>query len=280
MLFFSRASCIGAHRYGGIWYGDNQSWWSHLAMNLKMLPSANMCGFLFSGADLGGFGSSATEDLLLRWLQLGVFTPLMRNHCAMGNRAQEAYQFSEAPAMAKILGIRYGLLPYLYSEFVKAALADDMLFRPMHFDYPDDPHAAQVEDQLMLGEGLMIAPVLEQNATGRYVYLPEPMQYRRLRSGSPAGGPPLCSRGPAGADLLHPARLCGAAGPGGHVGGGDRQRTPDTPPLCGAGDRLLCPLRRRRLHPGLPGAQPLPDADCLGLNSLLQKVPAAAMELQ
>ena len=182
MLFFSRASCIGAHRYGGIWFGDNQSWWSHLALNLKMLPSANMCGFLFSGADLGGFGACATEDLLLRWLQLGVFTPLMRNHCAMGNRCQEAYQFSEAPAMAKIIGIRYGLLPYLYSEFVKAALQGDMLFRPLHFDYPDDPHAAQVEDQLMLGEGLMIAPVLEQNATGRYVYLPEPMKLIRMRS--------------------------------------------------------------------------------------------------
>ena len=64
MLLFSRASHIGAHRYGGIWYGDNHSWWSHLALNLKMLPSANMCGFLFSGADLGGFGSNVTEDLL------------------------------------------------------------------------------------------------------------------------------------------------------------------------------------------------------------------------
>lgn len=184
ILLFSRASCIGAHRYGGIWFGDNQSWWSHLALNLKMLPSANMCGFLFSGADLGGFGSDVTEDLLLRWLQLGVFTPLMRNHCAMGQRPQEAYQFSESQAMARIIGIRYGLLPYLYSEFVQAALAGDMLFRPLHFDYPDDPRAAQVEDQLMLGKGLMIAPVLEQNATGRYVYLPEPMKLIRMRSTS------------------------------------------------------------------------------------------------
>ena len=182
MLLFSRASHIGAHRYGGIWYGDNHSWWSHLALNLKMLPSANMCGFLFSGADLGGFGSNVTEDLLLRWLQLGVFTPLMRNHCALGCRPQEVYQFPEKQAMANLLGIRYGLLPYLYSEFVKAALEGDMLFRPLHFDYPDDPHAAQVETQLMLGEGLMIAPVLEQNATGRYVYLPEPMKLVRMRS--------------------------------------------------------------------------------------------------
>lgn len=182
MLLFGRASHIGAHRYGGIWFGDNHSWWSHLALNLKMLPSANMCGFLFAGADLGGFGGNTTEDLLLRWLQLGVFTPLMRNHCALGNRFQEVYRFTEHKAMARIIGIRYGLLPYLYSEFVKAALAGDMLFRPLCFDYPQDPHAAQVETQLMLGEGLMIAPVLEQNATGRYVYLPEPMKLVRMRS--------------------------------------------------------------------------------------------------
>ena len=52
-LLFSRSSCIGMHRYGGVWTGDNHSWWSHLLLNLKMLPSLNMCGFLYVGADLG-----------------------------------------------------------------------------------------------------------------------------------------------------------------------------------------------------------------------------------
>ena len=56
-LMFSRSSYIGMHRYGGIWTGDNKSWWSHILLNLKMLPSLNMCGFLYTGADLGGFGS-------------------------------------------------------------------------------------------------------------------------------------------------------------------------------------------------------------------------------
>lgn len=65
-LMFSRSSYIGMHRYGGIWTGDNKSWWSHLLLNLKMLPSLNMCGFLYAGADLGGFGADATKDLLMR----------------------------------------------------------------------------------------------------------------------------------------------------------------------------------------------------------------------
>ena len=77
-LLFSRASYIGMHRYGGIWTGDNCSWWEHLALEIKMMPSLNMCGFLYSGADIGGFGCDTNRELLLRWLAFGVFTPLMK----------------------------------------------------------------------------------------------------------------------------------------------------------------------------------------------------------
>lgn len=176
MLLFSRASYIGMHRYGGVWMGDNQSWWSHILMNLKMLPSLNMCGFLYTGADLGGFGSDATEDLLLRWLALGIFTPLMRNHSAMGTRRQEAYAFEEKESFRGLIRLRYRLLPYLYSEFMKAALGNTMYARPLGFVWDGDEIARHVEDQLMIGESIMIAPVYEQNAIGRTVYLPEEMK--------------------------------------------------------------------------------------------------------
>lgn len=175
ILMFSRSSYIGMHRWGGIWQGDNLSWWSHLLMNIKMMPSLGMCGFLYTGADLGGFGADTTEDLMLRWLQFGIFTPLMRNHSAMGTRVQESYRFSNQEAQGKIIKLRYCLLPYLYSEFMKAALHNEMLFVPLAFGYPRDSFAPQVEDQLLLGEGLMLAPVYQQNACGRYVYLPEDM---------------------------------------------------------------------------------------------------------
>ena len=70
------------------------AWWSHLKMNVKMMPSLNMCGFLYTGADVGGFGADTTEDLVLRWLEFAVFTPLLRNHSARGTRRQEVYRFS------------------------------------------------------------------------------------------------------------------------------------------------------------------------------------------
>lgn len=181
-LLFSRASYIGAHRYGGVWQGDNHSWWSHILLNLRMLPSLNMCGFLYTGADIGGFNGDTTEDLLLRWLQLGVFTPLMRNHACQGTREQEIYRFSTQEKMRDIVTVRYALIPYLYSEYMKAALTDGCMFRPLAFDYPQDETACRVEDQVMLGGECMIAPVYQQNARGRYVYLPEDMLLVRFRS--------------------------------------------------------------------------------------------------
>ncbi len=180
-LLFSRASYIGMHRYSGLWTGDNCAWWSHLLLNIKMMPSLNMCGFLYSGSDLGGFGGDTSEDLLMRWLQFGIFTPLMRNHSAWDTREQEVYQFRIAKEMAQVIQLRYRLIPYLYSEFIKAAQSDSMLFRPLSFDYPDDAAACRVEDQLMWGESVMVTPVYEQNAAGRYVYLPEDMLCVRFR---------------------------------------------------------------------------------------------------
>ncbi len=181
-LLFSRSSYIGMHRYGGIWTGDNMSWWSHLLLSVQQMPSLNLCGILYTGSDIGGFGGDATEDLLLRWLEFAIFTPLMRNHAALGTREQEVYQFSHVEAFRRIIRIRYGLLPYLYSEYMKAALEDELYFRPLAFDYPEDAHAVKVEDQLMVGESIMAAPVYVQNATGRYVYLPEDMLLVRMRS--------------------------------------------------------------------------------------------------
>ncbi|MDD3277805.1 MAG: glycoside hydrolase family 31 protein [Lachnospiraceae bacterium] len=181
ILMFSRSSYVGMHRYGGIWMGDNKAWWGHLLMSIKMQPSLNMMGILYTGADIGGFGDDTTEDLMMRWLQFAVFNPLMRNHAAMGTRDQEVYRFDHTEDFRKIIQMRYALVPYIYSEYMKAVLKSDMYFKPLSFVYPEDSHASQVEDQLMVGESLMCAPIYTQNATGRYVYLPEEMLMLRVR---------------------------------------------------------------------------------------------------
>lgn len=175
-LLFSRASTIGMHRYGGIWTGDNASWWEHIKLAMQMMPNINMCGFIYTGSDTGGFGSNATKELIIRWSQFSLFTPLFRNHSATGTRCQEPYAFGkEAEDILKnIIELRYVLIPYLYSEYMKAVLNDELYFKPLTFDYNDE-FTKRVEDQLLLGDSIMIAPIYEQNSKGRYVYLPEDM---------------------------------------------------------------------------------------------------------
>ena len=228
-LLFSRSSYIGAHRYGGVWQGDNRSWWAHLKLNLQMLPSLNMCGFLYTGADLGGFGDHVTEDLLLRWLELGIFTPLMRNHSALHTREQEIYRFKNQDDMKHILSVRYALIPYLYSEFMKAALHDGLYFRPLAFDYPSDAIACQTEDQIMLGNECMIAPVCEQNATGRVVYLPEDMLLVRLRAWNDMDTVPLARGHHWISAGLHEALLFIRRGCAVPFASGNAQSTADLP---------------------------------------------------
>ncbi|MBQ1628114.1 MAG: alpha-glucosidase [Treponema sp.] len=175
ILMISRASYIGMHRFSGIWTGDNSSWWSHILLLLRQLPSLNMCGFLYIGCDLGGFGCNTSRDLLLRYLSIGIFTPLMRNHSALGTREQECYQFENPEDFRGIICLRYRLLPYLHELFGKCAEEGKMYFKPLSFDYPDDEIAPSIEDQLMIGDDIMIAPVYTQNVSGRTVYLPEDM---------------------------------------------------------------------------------------------------------
>ena len=182
ILLFSRSSYIGMHRYGGVWTGDNKSWWSHLLLSLQQMPALNMCGFLYSGSDIGGFGADCTEDLMARWLSLAILTPLYRNHACAGTRLQELYQFQNLESFRKIIELRYALIPYIYSEFMKAAVKNEMYFRPLSFIWSKDARAYEVEDQVVVGESIMLAPVVEQNHNGRTVYLPESMKLLRFKS--------------------------------------------------------------------------------------------------
>lgn len=176
VLMFSRASAIGAHRWGGIWTGDNHAWWEHLLLNVRMMPALNFCGFLYSGADTGGFAGDTSPELLVRWFQFSLFTPLFRNHAAMGTRRQEPYAYDPETVerLRRVLQLRYALIPWLYSEILKAADADTPLFRPLVWSYGDG-RSREIEDQLLLGDALMLAPVVQPGVSGRLVWLPEPM---------------------------------------------------------------------------------------------------------
>lgn len=182
-FLLTRASHIGMAKHSGIWTGDNHAWWEHLKLNIQMMPALNMAGFLYTGADTGGFGGDASAELLTRWVQFSMFTPLLRNHSAMGTRVQEPWQF-DAPttkALRDTIRMRYAFIPYIYSEYMKANLSQDLMFAPLSYSY-DEKRTRAVEDQLLFGESIMLTPVYEQNAKGRYVYLPEKMAKWKIKN--------------------------------------------------------------------------------------------------
>ena len=182
-LLYSRSSYIGAHRYGGVWTGDNHAYWGDILLSLQQIVSLNLCGFLYTGSDIGGFNANTSRDLLLRWTAFALFTPLFRNHSARGTREQEYYQFENPKDFKSMVQLRYALIPYLYSEYLKAAKNDGLYARALAFDFSDDKRACAVNDQILIGNEIMVAPVYVQNAIGRYVYLPETMTMVEWKNG-------------------------------------------------------------------------------------------------
>jgi alpha-glucosidase len=173
-LLFSRANFAGGQRYGGVWTGDNKSWWEHIALNLHMVAGLQMSGWFYCGADLGGFGDDCYGEILIRWTQFGLFMPLMRNHSALGTREQEPYALDKDSLnrSRSLLQFRYRLLPSLYSEFLAARIHFQPLIRPLGFDYQDE-RSLRCENQVLWGSTLILAPVMSPNTQGRVVYLPE-----------------------------------------------------------------------------------------------------------
>ena len=155
--------------------GDNQSLWSHLQMMVPQLCNLGMSGFAFAGTDIGGFGADTTPELLTRWIEAAVFSPLFRNHSCQGTRRQEPWQFDDQVVgiYRKYVKMRYRFLPYLYDLFYQGEQTGLPVMRPLVLHYPKDPETYNLNGEFLVGENLLVAPVLEQGATKKMVYLPE-----------------------------------------------------------------------------------------------------------
>jgi alpha-glucosidase len=158
-----------------MWTGDNASWWEHLKLNIQHLCSLGLCGFYYAGADIGGFSSDSSGEMLARWNQLAVFSPLFRNHSNLFCRRQEPWSFDgeTLKASRESIRLRYALLPYLYSSYVSSMETSVPPVRMLGFDFEGDKRARQIGDQFLSGDALLVAPVIENQARARMVYLPE-----------------------------------------------------------------------------------------------------------
>ncbi|GIW25601.1 glycoside hydrolase family 31 protein [Meiothermus sp.] len=172
-FILTRSGFPGIQRYAFVWTGDNESRFEDMALSVSMLLSLGLSGVPFAGTDVGGFGLDAEPELLLRWTWLGALYPFFRNHSALGTRRQEPYAFGEpwTSWMREALRFRYRLLPYLYSLAREAHEEGLALWRPLFLHWPEEAGARR-DDEFLLGEALLAAPVLWQGARAREVYLP------------------------------------------------------------------------------------------------------------
>ena len=186
----TRACYAGSQKYALTWTGDNHSLWMHLQMAVSQLLNLGISGYAFAGTDVGGFGSDCTPELLCRWTQVGAFSPLFRNHSSKGTVRQEPWVFGEETMdiCRKFIRLRYQLLPYLYDLFRECELTGLPIMRPLVLHYQEDPETANLNGEFLVGENLLVAPVLEQGATRKLVYLPKGQWYDFVTGEAYEGG--------------------------------------------------------------------------------------------
>ena len=170
----TRAAFAGAERYAATWTGDNSATWNHLRISIPQLLNLGISGFAFAGDDVGGFHGSPTPELLTRWIELGAFTPLYRNHAEKATRNREPWV--DGPEHERIrrkyIETRYQLLPYVYTEIEEASRTGVPMMRPMFLEFPDEPGLALNQDEFMFGHSLLVAPKVWEFAGPYPVFLP------------------------------------------------------------------------------------------------------------
>ena len=186
----TRSGGLGTHRYAHTWSGDNQTSWRTLAYNLPMGLSMSLSGWFHHGHDVGGFAGPAPDpELLVRWIEGSVAQPRFCIHSWNDDgSATEPWMYPEMlPAIRRLLRLRTALVPYLQTLAWRAVTAAEPFTRPLVYAFPDWRAGWRESFVHMLGEALLVAPVVEAGATTRSLHLP-PGRWLALGSGEVLSG--------------------------------------------------------------------------------------------
>lgn len=176
----TRAAFAGSQRYAATWTGDNSSTWAHYRLTVPTLLSMSVSGYPLVGADVGGFDGSPTPDLLTRWLELGAFQPIDRDHTTKGSLDQEPWVHGpEHEAIRRrYIETRYRLLPYIYTSMEETSRTGIPLMRPMFLEHPRLGMMEGINDrEYFFGPDLLIAPKLSEMLDPYDVTLPSGTWY-------------------------------------------------------------------------------------------------------
>jgi len=200
VMILARAAYLGAQRNGTVfWSSDVFSTWDMLKRSIPAGLNFTASGLPYWDTDIGGFFSPNLSpdyhaahkplidpaevhstvgryedypELFVRWFEWGTFQPVMRAHGERNHNEVWSYGRQAEPILEKYLRLRYQLLPYTYSLAYGSYQTGAPFMRALFMDFPDDPNVTDIPDEYMFGPALLVAPVTEQGATSRKVYLP------------------------------------------------------------------------------------------------------------
>lgn len=183
-LLLSRSTFVGSGKYVGHWIEGIKGTWSGMSASLPAVMEFGLFGIPFVGANICGDNGgkredSDSEELCLRWIQLGMFYPFSRMYSSAAGKICEAGKYSHEffHSTRYAIELRYKLLPYLYHLFFLAHTEGSTVMRPLFHEFPADNKTYNITKQFMWGPALMIAPVLEKSAEHVEIYIPEGLWY-------------------------------------------------------------------------------------------------------
>jgi alpha-glucosidase len=189
-FILSRSGWAGLQKYAWTWTGDTGSDWEALRQTIPTVLGLGLSGIPFCGSDIGGFAGDPSPELFVRWMQLSTFLPFFRTHSSKYAPEREPWRFGE-PYLGIIrdyLKLRYRLMPYIYSLAWEASQTGRPLVRPLFWIDTNDANLWGVDDAFLLGDSLLVAPILEKGSRSRLLYVPRG-SWRDYLSGQLIEGP-------------------------------------------------------------------------------------------
>ena len=175
----TRAAYAGTQRYAATWSGDNSSTWNHIRMSTPLMLNMGISGYPFVGSDIGGFAGSPPMDLLTRWIELGAFNPIYRDHTGKGTNDQEPWAGGpeQEAIRRRYIELRYRLLPYTYTTVEETTRTGLPIMRPLFLEYPETTAFYDDDRDFLFGNDLLVEPVVTEMLDPLVLNLPSGIWY-------------------------------------------------------------------------------------------------------
>ncbi len=171
-LVFARSTAAGGQKYPVHWGGDCTATYPSMAEDLRGGLSLALGGYGFWSHDIGGFEQTASADVYKRWCAFGLLSSHSRLHGSDSYRVPWLFDEEACDILRKFVKLKCSLMPYIYAQAVKAHKEGIPMMRPMFLEFPEDLTCETLDKQYMLGDSLLVAPVLKETGEVSY-YLPE-----------------------------------------------------------------------------------------------------------